>query len=111
MASTDDFANDDFNRSAWNGGVGINQTILRHLIIDQEYARRVLPHIKPEFFGDRVHRAIFESAAWFLGRYEKDLTVEAILADLEGKEAHTSVQLTDEEWKRTQEFLKAPMAD
>ena len=41
----------------------IEQTALSNLIHNEDYARKVLPFLKGDYFSDRIDRVIFEEIA------------------------------------------------
>ena len=59
----------------------IEQTILRSLLTDEEYMRKVLPFIKPEYF-EGPYRALFKEAGKFVAKYNKLPTKETFLVEL-----------------------------
>lgn len=56
----------------------LEQTILRNLIKNDEYLRKVLPFIKEEYFTDRTDRTIFSEIVSFTDKYNSAPTVEAL---------------------------------
>jgi len=38
----------------------IEKVILRNLVYNEEYLRKVLPFIEPDYFNDRSERVVFE---------------------------------------------------
>ena len=46
----------------------IERTSLKHLIHTEEYARKVLPFLKEEYFTDRLEKLIFREISLFYGR-------------------------------------------
>ena len=56
--------------------------ILRGLMYDSDYMRRVLPFIKEEYFLDRTERTIYLKINEFIERYNMLPTKEAIIIDL-----------------------------
>ena len=38
----------------------IEKVILRNLVYNEEYLRKVLPFIEPDYFKDRYERVVFE---------------------------------------------------
>lgn len=56
----------------------LEQTILRNLIKNDEYLRKVLPFIKEEYFTDRTDRTIFSEIVTFAEKYNSPPTIEAI---------------------------------
>ena len=65
----------------------IQTTILRNLLHNEEYTRRVVPFLKREYF-EGSHRAIFDSVVQFVAKYNKLPTAEALgieIADTENQ--------------------------
>lgn len=59
----------------------IEQTILRNLLTNEDYMRKVLPFIKPDYF-DGAYKALFKEAGKFVAKYNKLPTKEAFLVEL-----------------------------
>lgn len=59
----------------------IQTTILRNLLHDEEYTRRVIPFLKKEYF-EGSHRAVFDSIVDFVSKYNKLPTSEALSIEL-----------------------------
>lgn len=56
----------------------IEITILRNLIHNEKYLRRVLPFLKPEYFSNQNEKTIFSFVDSFAKKYNKQPTVEAL---------------------------------
>ena len=56
--------------------------ILRNLIYNEEYSRRVLPYLKAAYFSDRVDRTLFETIAAYIIQYNNRPSKEAIVIAL-----------------------------
>ena len=56
--------------------------ILRSLIHNEEYGRKVLPFLQPEYFTERDERVVFDSVSEFFSKYNKPPSVETLLIDL-----------------------------
>jgi len=56
----------------------IETTILRNLIFDEEYSRKVIPFIQPDYFENKTEKIIFEEATQFIVKYDAAITVEAL---------------------------------
>ena len=56
----------------------LEQTILRNLIRNDEYMRKVLPFLSGEYFFDRAEKVIYEEVTKFVNDYNSTPTVEAI---------------------------------
>ena len=59
----------------------IEQTILRNLLTDDEYMRRVLPFIKPEYF-EGPYRTLFKEAGKYVAKYNNLPTAESFVVEL-----------------------------
>jgi len=60
----------------------IEQTILSGVISDEIYSRRVMPHLKEEYFRQDGHRIAFKLAESYLNKYNKLPTRDALGLDL-----------------------------
>jgi replicative DNA helicase len=47
----------------------IERTTLGQLLTNEEYARKVMPHMKMDYFSDRTERTVFEEIQKFVERY------------------------------------------
>ena len=47
----------------------IEKTTLGQLLTNEEYARKVMPHMKMDYFSDRTERTVFEEIQKFVERY------------------------------------------
>ena len=56
--------------------------ILRNLIYNEEYSRRVLPYLQAAYFSDRVDRTLFETIAAYIIQYNNRPSKEAIVIAL-----------------------------
>ena len=61
--------------------IRIEQTILRKLLTDDEFMRKVLPFIKAEYF-EGPYKTLFKEAGKFVDKYNKLPTREAFLVEL-----------------------------
>ena len=59
--------------------------ILSHLLFSEEYSRKVLPFIKPEYFESKANKTVYELLTEFVNKYNKFPTKEALLIDLSNK--------------------------
>ena len=60
----------------------LEQTILRNILTDENYMRKVLPFIKPDYF-EGIYRILFKEAGKFVGKYNKLPTVETFKIELD----------------------------
>ncbi len=63
----------------------IETTILRNLIYNEEYSRKVIPFIKPEYFEQRTENVIFEEVTQFIVKYGSSITIEALNIEVENR--------------------------
>ena len=60
----------------------IEQTILRNLLTDEKYMRKVLPFIKPDYFQG-VYKTLFKEAGKYVAKYNKLPTTETLIIELQ----------------------------
>ena len=58
-------------------------TILKNLIHSEEYSRKVLPFVLPEYFEEKTDRVVFEEISTFLKAYDTLPTKEVLHIELE----------------------------
>ena len=56
----------------------IETTIIKNLIFNEEYSRKVIPFIEPEYFEQRSEKIIYEEIVRFISKYDSAITVEAL---------------------------------
>ena len=64
----------------------IETTILRNLVYDEEFSRKVIPFIQLDYFEQRIERVIFEEISKFIVKYGSSITTEALTIQLEGRD-------------------------
>ena len=57
----------------------VETTILRNLIYDEEYIRKVIPFIQPDYFENSQEKIIFEEIAKFIVKYDKPASQEVLI--------------------------------
>ena len=62
----------------------MEKTILSNLLNNEDYSRKVLPFLKPEYFKDRTEEILFKAIANFTVKYNTIPTQESLLIDLDG---------------------------
>nr|QMP83704.1 MAG: ATP-dependent helicase [Caudoviricetes sp.] len=77
----------------------IETAILKHLIYDEEYTRKVLPFLKDEYFTDRNERIVFTEIKEFIDKYNTNPTYESLIIQLNDK------TISEEEYKTTLEII------
>ena len=63
----------------------IESTILKNLIHNEEYARKVIPFIEPDYFEDRKEKIVFEEITSFIVKYGSSITIEALNIEVENR--------------------------
>ena len=79
----------------------LEQTILRNLIRNEDYLRKVLPFIKGEYFGEKTEKAIYSEISGFVEAYNGTPTIEAIGLALKERR-----NLSDEELAKCESYLQ-----
>ncbi len=82
--------------------MNLEKKILKHLILDEEYTRKVLPFIKTEYFSDSSEKLLFEQIGAYVTKYNTMPTKEALVIEIDKK-----INLTDEQHKRTVELVES----
>jgi len=68
----------------------LEQTILKNLIQNDQFSRKVIPYLKSEYFTESDEKTIFEEVKTYFDKYGKSPTIEALLINLDNNN-----QLTD----------------
>ena len=63
----------------------IETTILRNLVFNEEFARKTIPFIEPDFFEQRTDKILFEEIASFITKYDSCATLEALNIEVENR--------------------------
>ena len=79
----------------------LEQTILKNLIYNDEYLRKVLPFLKTEYFPDLTERTLYNEITSFTETYNTTPSIEAIAIAVKERR-----NLTDDEVKRCEDYLK-----
>ena len=79
----------------------IETTILRNLIFDEEYSRKVIPFIQPDYFENKTEKIIFEESTQFIVKYDAAITIEALNIEIENR-----TDLTETEIKEARDTTK-----
>ena len=60
----------------------IEQVVLKNILTNEEYMRKVLPFVKPDYF-EGIYRTLFTQAGKFVSKYNKLPTAEAFKIDID----------------------------
>ena len=77
----------------------IERTTLGQLLSNEDYARKVMPHMKMDYFSDRTERTVFEEIQKFVDRYNALPTKDTLEIEID-----TRRDLNEDDIKRV--FLK-----
>jgi replicative DNA helicase len=77
----------------------IEQTILRNLLVDDKFMRKVLPFIKNEYF-EGVYRQLFKQVGLYVQKYNKLPTQESFKIELDDAD-----NFNDEQYRHAVEIL------
>ena len=77
----------------------LEQTILRNLLTDEDYMRKVLPFIKPDYF-EGIYRILFREAGKFVAKYNKLPNAEAFKIELDNTD-----KLSDEQYNLAMDIV------
>ena len=61
----------------------VETTILSNLIFNEEYTRKVLPFLCPEYFEEKTDKVVFEETSAFLEKYDKIPTKEILNIEIQ----------------------------
>ena len=79
----------------------LEQAILKNLVYNEDYLRKVLPFLKEDYFSDRTERTLFNEITSFTETYNNPPTPEAL--SIAVKEKNT---LTDDEVTKCEDYIK-----
>jgi len=77
----------------------LEQTILRNLLTDEKYMRKVLPFIKPDYF-EGIYRILFREAGKFVAKYNKLPNAESFKIELDNAD-----KLSDEQYNMAMDIV------
>jgi replicative DNA helicase len=73
----------------------IETTILRNLIFNEDYSRKVIPFIQPDYFEKRSEKIIFEETVKFIVKYGSAITIEALSIEIENRTDLSESEIKD----------------
>ena len=73
----------------------IETTILRNLVFNEDYSRKVIPFIQPDYFEQKTEKVIFEEIVQFIVKYGSAITVEALNIEVENRTDLTEDQIKE----------------
>ena len=81
--------------------MNLEQKILKHLILDEEYTRKTLPFIKGEYFQESSEKLLFAEIESYVNKYNTMPTQEALAIEIDKR-----INLTDDQHKKTIALVK-----
>ena len=78
----------------------IELSILRNLIHNEDYARKVIPFINLDYFDIRVESIICQEIIDFIAKYNKLLTTEVLQIEVQNRD-----DLTEDEYKEISKII------
>jgi len=73
----------------------IEVTILQNLIHNEDYSRKVIPFIEPDYFQEKGQQLVYEEVVQFISKYDTQITVEALLIEVSNRKDLTEQLLKD----------------
>ena len=71
----------------------LEQSILKNLVYNEEFTRRVLPFIQPEYFNDNSEKLVFNEVKEFIEKYKSLPTHEALVINFTESKSLTEEQV------------------
>ncbi len=84
----------------------IQNVILSNLVLNNEYARKVLPFLKSEYFQDRQDRMVFDLVHAYVDKYNSFPTKESLYIDLSSLE-----DINEDEYKKVRAKIEGLETD
>tara|TARA_B100000900_G_scaffold361246_1_gene333838 strand:+ start:1318 stop:2688 length:1371 start_codon:yes stop_codon:yes gene_type:complete len=78
----------------------IEKTILRNLIFNEDYTRKVLPFLKEIYFSDRNEKILYKQIELFVNEYKNLPTKETLLIELNQRK-----DINEDEFKAVKELM------
>ena len=79
----------------------IERTALTQLVTNEQYARKVLPFMKGDYFSDKTERTVFEEITKFVDKYNKIPTQTSLEIEVSSRK-----DLNEEEFKKVVAVIK-----
>jgi replicative DNA helicase len=83
----------------------IETAVLKNLVHNEEYCRKVVPFLNREYFSDKIDRAIYDEFVRFFDKYNKPATQEILKIEI-----GNSRDLYDKEFTDAVQFIETDMA-
>ena len=73
----------------------IETTVLRNLIYNEEFSRKVIPFIQPDYFEQRSEKVVFEEITKFIVKYGSAITIEALNIETDNRTDLTETEVKE----------------
>ena len=73
----------------------LETTILKNLIFNEDYARKILPFIKSEYFTDNTEKILFQEVEEYINHYKNLPTYESLVINFTESKSLTEQQVQD----------------
>lgn len=83
----------------------IETAVLKNLVHNEEYCRKVIPFLDREYFSDKIDRAIYDEFVKFFDKYNKPATQEILKIEI-----GNSRDLYDKEFNDAVSFIETDMS-
>ena len=80
----------------------IESTILRNLVFNENYSRKVIPFIQPNYFEQRTEKIVFQEIVNFIVKYGSSITIEALNIEIDNR-----TDLSDNEVNEIRDISKS----
>lgn len=81
--------------------MNLEKKILKHLIHDESYTRKVLPFLNVEYFSDASEKTLFEQIQSYVTKYNSMPSKEALEIEIDNR-----INLTDDQHKSALELIR-----
>ena len=78
----------------------VENLVLKNLLYNEEYARKVIPFIKEEYFEDPSNKVLYEEISSFIVKYDELPSKEAVTIEVENRD-----DLTEQSFKELSKIL------
>ena len=73
----------------------LEQTIIKNLVYNEEYVRKVLPFIRADYFSDNAEKIVFKEIFEFINQYKNPPTHEALVINFTEKKNLSETQVQE----------------
>jgi replicative DNA helicase len=75
-------------------------TVLKNLVYNEEYARKVIPFIQPEYFQNKNERVVYEEIVKYIVKYGASISLEALGIEIDNRR-----DLSESEYKEISDTI------